>query len=149
MSKEDYLPKSPNNLPSKNRKHRNIISVLVFIIIWVISLIDFWAIMSPSDALGFSILFLFILIPVATFVSSLLISKNNYPSKLIWVCPIFFGIMYMLSEYLTFSLSNMIATEKFLVPQFSMILFGSIISLIGFFVGLLIAKIKNLSRIQK
>ena len=91
-----------------------------------------------ADALGYSIMYLGILLPVATFVISLLIGKNNYWGKWKWGSAFIFGIMYMFAEYATFSTANMITFDKFNVPDFGMILAGMIISIIGMEIGALI-----------
>ena len=41
--------------------------------IWTLSLLSFWMFDSGSDALGYSIMYLWILLPVTTFVVSLII----------------------------------------------------------------------------
>jgi hypothetical protein len=85
----------------------------------------------------------YVLLPVTTFIISLLIAKNNYWNKCKWLSSLIFGTMYMLAEYTTFSLSNMLAFDKINTPEWSMILIGSIISLIGLGIGTLIYKKTN------
>ena len=46
----------------------------------------------------------------------------------------------MLTYYTTFNLSNMLAFDKINTPEWSMILIGSIISLMGLGIGTLIYK---------
>lgn len=59
---------------------------------------------------------------------SLLIGKNNYWGNLKWIVPVVFGIMHMLAEYATFSISNMIANSftKINVPHYELILIGAV-----------------------
>lgn len=86
-------------------------------------------------AIGFSFVFLWIVLPVSTFVISLMIGKNNYWSKWKRLVPIVFGIMHMIAEYATFSMRNMIAFNRINMPQFERILVSAFISLIGLWIG--------------
>lgn len=108
--------------------------ISTYLAIWSISLASFW-LFYKGDALGHSIIFLYIILPITTLVLSFIIGKNNYWGKWKWVSPIAFGVMYMLADYTTFSLSNMIAFEKFNMPQFGMIPAGAIVSVLGMCMG--------------
>lgn len=132
----NYLDESTNTVKSKN-KLSMLILLVTYLGIWAVSLIVFWFFINSSDAMGYSIMYLWVLLPVTTFVISLLIGKNNYMGKWKWGSSIAFGIMYMLAEYATFSAANMITFDKINVPQFAMILIGAIISQVGLVVGAL------------
>ena len=132
----NYLDESTNTVKSKN-KLSMLILLVTYLGIWAISLIVFWFFINSSDAMGYSIMFLWVLLPVTTFVISLLIGKNNYMGRWKWCFSIAFGIMYMLAEYATFSAANMITFDKINMPQFVMILIGAIISQVGLVVGAL------------
>lgn len=96
--------------------------------------------------MGYSIMFQWAPLPVATFVISLLIGKNNYMGR--WKCffSIVFGVMYMLAEYATFSTANMISFDRINMPQFDLILIGKIISQVGLVVGTFINYVKSKDR---
>ena len=106
----DYLEESTNIVKSK-AKLSKVILIATYLGIWAFALIIFWIFTSGSDAMGYSFVFLWIILPVSTFVISLLIGKNNYWGNLKWIVPVVFGIMHMLAEYATFSISNMIANS--------------------------------------
>ncbi|WP_302789268.1 helix-turn-helix domain-containing protein [Anaerostipes caccae] len=137
----NYLEESTNTVKSKTRLSM-LILILTYLGIWAISLISFWFFNSGSDAMGYSIMFLWILLPVTTFVTSLLIAKNNYWGKWKWFSALIFGIMYMLAEYATFSTANMITFNKINTPQWGMIFAGVIISLVGLVIGSIIYRLK-------
>lgn len=101
------------------------------------ALIWFWFFISGSDAMGFSIVFLWIVLPVTTLVISLLIGKNDLWGKRKWFFTIAFGVMYMLAEYATFGAANMVSNRfsKINMPEFGMLFIGVIISAIGLGVG--------------
>lgn len=128
------LEESTNTVKSRN-KLSAIILIAVYLGIWTLSLLSFWMFDSGSDALGYSIMYLWILIPVTTFIVSLIIGINNYWGHKKWFIAIGFGVMYMLAEYGTFSAANMISFSKLNVPEFVMIPIGAGISLLGMGLG--------------
>ena len=140
----DYLEESTNTVKSKN-KLSQVILVVTYLLIWAFSLIVFWFFISGSDAMGFALLFLYILIPITTLVISLLIGKNNHWGKGKWLTPIAFGIMHMLAEYGTFSLKNMvqISFTRINPLNFELLLVGAFFSLIGLSIGSLIYRKKT------
>ena len=140
----DFLEESTNTVKSRN-KLSMLILVLTYLVIWAISIIVFWFSTSGSDAMGYSLMFLWILLPVTTFVVSLFIGKNNYWGKWKWISSLVLGVMYMLAEYATFQSSNMIAFDKINAPRWEMILSGGIISIIGLCIG----EIANLCKRKK
>ena len=141
----NYLEESTNTVRSKN-KLSMIILLATYLGIWAVSLITFWFFISGTDSMGYSIMFLWVLLPVTTFVISLLIGKNNYMGRWKWFFSIAFDIMYMLAEYATFSAANMISFDKINMPQFSLILIGAIISQTGLVVGTFINYVKSKDR---
>ena len=137
-----YLDESTNVVKSKERFSK-LILIMAYLGIWVISLIVFWFFTSGSDAMGYSIMFLWVLLPVTTFVISLLIGINGYWGNVKWLSSVVFGIMYMLAEYATFSAANMAASDKLNAPSFEMIPVGIIISLVGLGIGTGISYFKS------
>jgi hypothetical protein len=101
--------------------------------------------MSPTDALGYALVFFWMILPVATIVISFLIGKNNYFGELKWLLTIAFGFMHMLAGYATFSLKNMIAQDFDVIhlPDFQMMLVGAFFSALGMGIGVLIRHIKS------
>ena len=130
----NYLEESTNTVRSRN-KLSAIILIVVYLGIWTLSLLSFWMFDSGSDALGYSIMYLWILIPVTTFIVSLIIGINNYWGYKKWFIAAGFGVMYMLAEYGTFSAANIISFSKLNVPEFVMIPIGAGISLLGIGLG--------------
>ncbi len=128
------LDESTNVVKSKN-KFSKLFLILFYLVIWAVSVIAFWCFSDETDGIGYSLVYLWIVLPAAIFVVSLLISKKNHWGKGKWLGSIGFGITYMLGEYATFSMANNIAVNKVNVPQFSMIITGTVISLIGMAIG--------------
>ena len=109
--------------------------ILAYLGVWVISLIAFWFFTKPWEALGYGIVHLYVLLPVATLVVSLLIGLYDQWGRWKWILALAFGIMFMLAGYATFSMANMIAFHKVNVPEFGMIPVGTILSLVGMGIG--------------
>ena len=114
-----------------------IIIILSYLLIWALTMIAFWLFTSGSDAMGYSLMYLWIILPVATFVESVLIGKHDFWGKGKWGFTLFFGLMYMLAEYGTFKMANNNAANKINAPDGGMIVAGAIISLIGILLGAL------------
>ena len=108
-------------------------SIIVYLTIWLISVLSFWIMPIKHNEISYSIIVFYVLLPMLTLVTSINIS--NYKNKTKYITPILFGALYMCAEYLTFSLSNMISFHKLNVPELEMLLIGSIISYIGIFIG--------------
>ena len=130
----DYLEESTNMVKNRNRLSR-LILIAVYLMIWTMSLLAFWFFTDGDDAMGYSILYLWVVLPAATFWISLLIGSGNHWGKYKWLFALGFGIMYMLAEYATFSTANMITFNKFNLPAFGMTAAGAVISLIGMGIG--------------
>lgn len=130
----DYLEESTNTVKSKAKMSR-LILLSVYFVIWVAALIMFWFFNSGSDAMGYSLVYLWLLLPLTTFGVSLAIGAGNYRGRLKWLCAPAFGVMYMLAEYGTFSMANMIAFDKINMPEFIMIPAGAAISAAGLGIG--------------
>lgn len=133
----DFLEESTNTVKSKTRLSK-IILITSYLGIYAFSLIMFWFVIDEKDGIGYSFMFLWILIPVTTLVISLLIGVHDFWGRKKWIAAIIFGIMYMLSEHATFSAANMAAFSHFNMPVWNMIPAGAVISLIGLGIGSLI-----------
>ena len=137
-----YLEENTNVVKSKNKLAKFIL-IALYLAIWAIAMIAFWFFTDGGEAFGYSLMYLWALLPVTTFVLSILIGRNDYWGKMKWLAAIAFGAMYMFAEYATFSAANMQAFEKINMPEFSMILAGGIISVMGIGIGSVIRHIKQ------
>ena len=119
----------------RNTNRNKLIAISSYLLIWTFAMIVFWLFTDGSDGMGYSLMFMYIILPVTTFVVSAVIGKNNFWGKGKWAFTLFFGIMYMLAEYGTFSMANNIAFNKLNTPEWGMIAAGAIISAIGMLLG--------------
>ncbi len=129
-----YLEESTNVVKSKKRLLK-LIEMGIYLAVWSLAMLMFWFATQPDDAMGYSLLVFYLVLPVTTLNVSLFIGLDSGWGKGKWLMPLFFGVMYMLAEYGTFSLANMRAFDKFNVPEFGMIIPGVVISLIGMGIG--------------
>ena len=63
--------------------------------------------MDPTDAMGYALLFHWLLLPIAAFVISLRIGELVRRDGRMWLLPLALGLLYMLADFLTFRLANM------------------------------------------
>ena len=138
----EYLEESTNVVKS-NIKRNKIITILSYLLIWVIAMIVFWFFTNGSDAIGYSLLYLWIILPVTTFFVSVIIGANDFWGTRKWTFTLIFGVMYMLAEYGTFKMANNIAFNKLNTPDWGMIVGGTIISAIGMLIGFLVNRVRN------
>ena len=138
----DYLEESTNVVKSKTRLSKTVL-ISAYLVIWAVAILVFWVFISGSDAMGYSLMFLWGILPITTFVIALLIGKNGYWGKYKWFSSIVFGLMYMLSEYFTFSMANNVSSEKVNAPRLSLLVVGILISLAGLGIGCLVNKKKD------
>ena len=73
----DYLEESTNTVKSNDRKAK-VILISAYLAIWSFAMVVFWFFTSPSDAMGYSLMYLWVLLQITNFVFSLLIGNNNY-----------------------------------------------------------------------
>ena len=76
----DYLEESTNTVRSR-REQSLLILLCVYLGIWAVSVLFFWLLTGPSDAMGYGIVFLWLVLPVAAFVISLLIGRGGYGGR--------------------------------------------------------------------
>lgn len=128
-------------MKNKDRFSKMILMTL-YLCIWAFAVIAFWLFNSGSDALGYSMMYLWILLPTTTFILSFLIGKNDHWKSGKWGVTAVFGFMYMLAEYATFRTANMVAFHKIDPPEWEMIPMGMAVSAMGMAVGAGVRRIR-------
>lgn len=123
------------NTTKSGNKLSGLLPVFTYLAVWAAALISFWVFKSGSDAMGYSVVYLWILLPITTFFTSLVIGINNYWGRKKWISVAAYGVMYMLAGYATFSVANMITFNKINMPEFIMIPIGAAISAAGMGLG--------------
>ena len=128
---------------TSRRRRSEIAAPLAYLAIWILTLIVFWCFTDGAGAMGFSILFLWIILPLSTVIASLAIGLCDSFGRWKWLGLPIFGVMYMLAEYGTFALANTLAFGNINPPQLVMIPVGAACSLLGMGIGILIRRIRG------
>ncbi len=141
----EYLNESTNEVKSR-QKFSKLIQVMGYLLIWAMSIIVFW-IGGRSDAMGYSLVVFYLVLPVTTLVISVFVGKDSGWANYKWIMMLFFGLMYMLAHYATFSLANTIAFGNLHIPDITDLLPGILCSAVGLIIGTVISTIKTKKRI--
>ncbi len=138
----NYLDESTNVVKSKEKSAKLKI-ILSYLLIWAVGIIFFWCCVPSGDEMAYSIVFIWLVLPIATFVESVIIGVGNYWEKKKWLSVIFFGLMFMAATYCTFSMANTISFGNLNAPDFFMLFIGAGVSLSGTLIGHLIFLLKS------
>lgn len=133
----DYLEKS-TDVVKKKTKLSKLILICSYLVIWAAALLFFWCFADGSDAMAYSLVVFWFVLPVTTVAVCALIGANGWWGKCKWFSPLILGVMYMLAEYATFSAANMVSFNKINMPDFMMIVYGAAFSVVGLAIGTLI-----------
>ena len=116
----------------------NRIKIILYPIVCLFSITYFWLSRQYLDALGFTLIHLHGLHPLTILIVSIFLAYQNDIGKWAFVFAFLCGICLMGTEYLTFSLSNMMTFTVINSPELMLILIGAAISLFGELLGLII-----------
>ena len=109
--------------------------VAVYLGLWVFALVVF-LLMDPTDAMGYALLFHWLLLPIAAFVISLRIGELVRRDGRMWLLPLALGLLYMLADFLTFR----VTFHKINLPQWDLFFIGAAISALGLLIGRLLGR---------
>lgn len=119
--------------------------IWAYMVIWTGSVMIFHLFMGGSDGLGFSIFFQYMLLPVTAFVVSVIIGLNHdWGWK--WLVPFVLGFLWMMLDYCTFGIANMIALGRLRLPNSSLMVDGSVVPLAGLILGSTVRGVGKLFR---
>ena len=119
-----HLEESTNIVKSKRTLSRRLL-MAAYLVIWGVSIAFFWVGTAPTDAMGYGLVFLWFLIPVATMVVAFFVGRDEEWREVRWLMLLFFGAMYMLAPYATFSLANTLHSGNRHWPELTAMLPGS------------------------
>lgn len=137
----EYLGKITNEVKSR-QKFSKLIQVMSYLLIWAMAIIVFW-IGGRSDAMGYSLIVFYLVLPVSTLVISVFIGKDSGWANYKWMMLLFFGVMYMLASYATFSLANTVAFGNWNIPNITELLPGILCSAVGMIIGTIVNVVKS------
>ena len=137
-----HLDESTNIVKSKNRLRKSL-PILIYTLIWTTCILFFWIFNGNTDAAVYSIFVFWGILPITSFIMSIIIGKDDFKILTKLGTIVLMGIMYMVCEYLTFSLLNMVTFDKINELDFSALFMGIGFSAIGMGIGCLAKFIKN------
>ena len=134
-----------NTVQGKERLRRSL-PLLLFLSVWAIVILAFWCFGGSLDAMGYSILFLYLLLPLAILSTSFFIGFDSSFGHARYLMPLFYGILYLLAEYATFNLANIVANGKcssWNTPEWTLLIAGIVLSAVGIGLGTLARFLKS------
>ncbi len=137
-----YLEESTNVVKSR-KQLTGLMIALVYLAVWAGSVLVFWFFTDGSDAMGYSLMFLWVLLPVTAFALSLLTGGSGCWGRRKWLAAPAFGALYMLAEYATFGAANTAASGRLNAPEPALFAAGTAVSLLGIGLGCLAARRKS------
>ena len=136
-----HLEESTDLVRSRRTLSRRVL-MAAYLLIWGFSLVFFWTWTDPGDAMGYALVFQILLIPAATLVVSFFVGRDEEWVSARWVMLLFFGVMYMLVPYATFTLKNARAFHKgWVPPRLEEMLPGLLLSAVGMAAGSFVRRV--------
>jgi transcriptional regulator with XRE-family HTH domain len=134
-----FLEKS-TKVAAARQKLIKLIPILAYLLIWLFCILIFWVLlaMDEMDGIGYTLLVIYFSLPISTLLVSVFIGKDDSWANTKWLMLLFFGVMFMLLPYLTYTLAGMITFNKLGFPDPGVMLPGIIFSAIGVTTGVLV-----------
>ena len=132
-----YLDESCDRVRS-GRRLRFCILAAVYFLVWAAAPVTYWCFTGATDAMGFSLLFFYLLFPLTHIALSAVLGADNSLGRGKWLFPLAFGAAEMLAYYVTFDAAWMSTTGVFTWPRFELFFFGVLLSLAGLALGTLL-----------
>lgn len=111
--------------------------------IFAIAVLAFWAFTGRSDAIGYGILYIWGLMPLVSFVTSLVVGLLNVWGRYGASWPALCAILITLLPCVTFDAAHALYFGSLVAPNLTMLIGGCIVTYIGFAVGIVIRGIKK------
>lgn len=135
----EFLEESTSTVKAK-RKVEKIILFSTYFIVWAIALLITWLVKAPVSA-DLNLIFKWILLPLILFSGTVIVSKNDYFGKGNWFCVLAAALTFLTVPFASYvetpqSVDGMASMAYiFIFPDFTYMLIGAVISVIGIVVG--------------
>ncbi|WP_294499965.1 helix-turn-helix transcriptional regulator [uncultured Gemmiger sp.] len=136
----DHLEQSTDTVASRGRLARRI-TVLAYLVVWALVILVFW-LGGRQDALGYSLVNLYLVLPVTTLAVSVVMGLDEGWRGVRWLMLLLLGLLYMLVPYATFSLANMASFGQLRLPEAAAMLPGILCAAAGMGIGCLVRRLK-------
>lgn len=111
--------------------------------IFAIAVFAFWAFTGKTDAIGYGILYIWVLMPLVSFATSLVVGLLNVWGRYGASWPALCAVLITLLPFVTFDAAHALYFGSLVAPNLTMLIGGCIVSYIGFAVGIVIRSIKK------
>lgn len=107
----------------------------VLLAVWLLSLLVFWCVIGPSDALGYALISFYGLMPATVLGTSLAAGLLRPYETRSWLIIPVAAVLSMLLPSLTFLLANTLTFGNVNPPDLTALAFGAVVSLVGYGIG--------------
>lgn len=138
----DHLRESTDTVRERQKLSRLVV-LAAYLTVWALCLLSFWVtrwLGGSVDAMGYSLLVFYLILPVATLVLSVWVGRDRAWAETRWLMLLFFGAMYMLAPYATFSLANTLHSGNRHLPEPGTMLPGILCAAAGIGIGCLLRR---------
>lgn len=111
--------------------------------IFAIAVFAFWVFGGELDAMGYGVFYIWVLMPLVSFVTSLVVGLLNIWGRYGALWPALCAILITLLPCVTFDAAHALHFGSLVAPSLIMLIGGFIVSYIGFAVGIVIRSIKK------
>lgn len=136
-----HLEDSTNLVKSRKRLAKAV-WFACYLLVWALCILFFW-LGGRSDAMGYSLVVLYLVLPAATIAFSAFMGQEECGPNERWLLLLLCGFLYMCVPYATFSLSNMAHTSVFRLPELWDMLPGLLCAAAGMGAGVGVRAIRN------
>lgn len=137
-----HIDESTNTVKSRQRLGM-LVQTLSFLVIWAVCVGVFWLGGGEAGAMGYSLIYLWGVLPVAILVVSVFLGNSPGWSRWKWLMVVYFGGLYALAPWLTFSLANTGISGNVHLPDFWVFLAGAGLSALGMGLGSFVAWLRK------
>lgn len=111
--------------------------------IFAIAVLAFWAFTGELDAIGYGVFYIWGLMPLVSFATSLVVGLLDVWGRYGALWPALCAILITLLPCVTFDAAHALYFGSLVAPNLTMLIGGCIVSYIGFAVGIVIRSIKK------
>lgn len=137
-----HIEETTNTVKSRQRLGK-LVQTLSFLVIWAVCVAVFWLGGGEAGAMGYSLIYLWGVLPLAILVVSIIMGCDPGWTQRKWLMILYFGGMYTLAPWFTFSLANTGVTGNFHLPDGSVFLIGLALSAFGMSLGSLVGWLRK------
>lgn len=137
-----HIEESTNTVKSRQRLTRWV-ELLSFLVIWAVCVAAFWLGAGEAGAMGYNLTVLWGVLPLSLLVVSFLVGLDRAWGSGKWFLLFYFGGLYLLAPFCTFSLANTMSTGNFPLIDWGALAAGLILSAVGMGGGSLALSIRT------